>query len=416
MYTNHRFIPKTRAPMPSPFNSRQPRPHFTRLNTQEMDIYQDYNTTASATTWYTYFSTTYLNLSAAIFHGIQSILVFAIIGWLNGKAITPKYVQNGTKIMTRFNATSNQTETYNATSMRELDFMNVRPGIFHLHRMINVWHKLDNQEESSKILSVSDFGKVRAMSSDFFVETRQLKSGEIDVRYVIACFFALSCLFQLLGGYFYNGKIGARLRFVEYSFSASIMILAIGVESGIRDLYTLEMMFVLIWVTMMLGLLAEVLSAVAEKLDVVAVSEPILDWLGAWSWVIPHVAGWATCVAAYAPIIDNFHESNSASSSKAPGFVNIIVYLQFGLFSCFGFVQLYSLFSRTLVLNRSEEAPSQQWPSPDSLRTLARPTNNKSSPLDEIADSAERMYIILSFSAKTLLAWLILSPIITDAV
>jgi len=409
MYTHHKFIPKTRAPMP-----QFPR-HYTRANPQEIDFYQETNTAeySPPTTWYTYFSTSYLNLSAAIFHGIQSIIVFALIGWLNGKAIVPKYVQNGTVTMTRFNAATNQNETYNVSTMRELDFMNIRPGVFHLHRMINVWHKLDDKE-SKAILSVSEFGKVRSMSSDFFVETRQLKSGEIDVRYVIASFFALSCIFQLLGGYFYNGKIGARLRFVEYSFSASIMILAIGVESGIRDLYTLEMMFVLIWVTMMLGLLAEVLSSVSEKLDA---SEPIFDWLGTWSWVIPHVAGWATTVAAYAPILDNFYESNSASSTKAPGFVNIIVNLQFGLFSCFGLVQLYSLYRRSIILGQSEEVSSQPWPY--GARPQPKPPtvyDTKSNSLNQIADSAERMYIILSFTAKTLLAWLILSPIITDAI
>jgi len=424
MYSHsHKFIPvKTSRPMtmvqfpPQPNLSNYShystnKPPITRANAQDADFFEDDIPSSSATTWYTYFSTAYLNLSAAIFHGIQSVLVFALIGWLNGKAIVPKYIQNGTATtMTRFNSTLNQTETYNVSTQRELDFMNVRPGVFHLHRMINVWHKIDDKS-SQAVLSVSEFGKIRAMSSDFFVEIRQLKSGEIDVRYVIACFFALSCIFQLLGGYFYNGKIGGRLRFVEYSFSASIMILAIGVESGIRDLYTLEMMFVLIWATMMLGLLAEVLSSISENLDAAAASEPILEWLGAWSWVIPHVAGWATCVAAYAPIIDNFYESNSASSSKAPGFVNIIVYLQFGLFSCFGFVQLYSLFRRTIVLNQGGEQP---WTGGRFRGALS--TTNKNRPLEDIADSTERMYIILSFSAKTLLAWLILSPIITDAI
>jgi len=33
-----------------------------------------------------------------------------------------------------------------------------------------------------------------------------------------------------------------------------------------------------------------------------------------------------------------------------------------------------------------------------------------------VADTTERVYIVLSFTAKTLLAWLILSPIMTDAI
>jgi hypothetical protein len=241
------------------------------------------------------------------------------------------------------------------------------------------------------------------MSSDYYIEQRDLQSGEIDVRYIIVTFFALSGAFQFIEGYFFEFQFTPRLRFIEYSITASIMILAIAVESGIRDLYTLQMMFVLTWVTQLLGMLADALSVLSEKMTYSIENEPIFLVLGSWSWVFPHIAAWATCISAYAPILDSFFESNKASDTKAPGFVNVIVNLQLGLFTCFGFAQLYSLVKRTYIINDQQN-----------YQSLYR--SSKSQQLQDLAINVERIYILLSFTAKTLLAWLILSPIITDAV
>jgi len=358
-----------------------------------------------------YFQTAYLNAGAALFHAVQSILVFSLIAWLDSKPLKQRYNTITTQVPI-YNASTQAIIGYeNVTNRTEVDFMNKRPGVFPLFRTISIWHKIDDNKPM-------EFSKIRAMSSDFIIETRNLESGSVDVRYIIASFFALSCAFQILGGYFYAGKIGARLRFVEYSFSASIMIVAIGVESGIRDLYTITMMFVLIWVTQMLGLLAESLSEFSERSEMLR-EEPLIGIFGAWCWLVPHVAGWATCVAAYAPIIDNFHESNKASATKAPGFVNVVIYLQFALFSCFGIVQLYSLIRRTYIIQEYGSAG-------DSGMSLMRSSaysnddgavaSTKDQRLFYVADTTERVYIVLSFTAKTLLAWLILSPIMTDAI
>ena len=362
-----------------------------------------------------FFNTRILNTAAALFHGIQSIVVFSLIAWLNSKPIKQTFISSETQKDT-YNASTMQGVWYpNVTNMTriQLDFMNQRPGVFPLFRTIGVWHKVDDGQKHDPM----QYSKIRAMSSDFFIENRDMSSGEIDVRYIAASFFGLSCIFQIFGGYLYSGKIGSRLRFIEYSFSASIMIMAIAVESGIRNTYTIIMMFVLTWVTQILGLLAETMSEISEKAEVHQ-DEPILGTFGVWSWLAPHIAGWATCIAAYAPIIDNFHESNKASETKAPGFVNVIVYLQFTLFSCFGIVQLYSLVRRTNIIQSYTG-------SSDSSMSLMRSAaygsddsnmSTREALLANVADTTERIYIVLSFTAKTLLAWLILSPIITDAV
>ena len=381
----------------------------TRENFYSMEQIAEYESTQSGCFYV--FRTTSLNTVAAIFHGVQSLIVFSLIAWLNNKPLKENFISKNTTQLTAWNSTTNSSYQYNTSIKEKIDFLNNRPGVFPLLRVINVWHKIDDAS-GKRQLEVNEFSKLRAMSDEYFIETRNLNSGEIDVRYIIASFFALSCVFQLVGGQ--NNALAARLRFVEYSFSASIMILAIGVEAGIRDLYTLYMMFVLTWITMILGLMADMFSIISENQEVIQkyIQEPILYIFGQWTWVIPHACAWVTCIAAYAPIIDNYYQSNSASNIKAPGFVNIIIFLQFGLFLSFGNVQLYSLIRRTMILQSSEGDVASTRPL---MYSQDIPMSPKQQSLSDLADFVERLYIVLSFTAKTLLAWLVLSPIITDA-
>lgn len=344
------------------------------------------------------FNITVVNYGAAFFHLIQCIISVAILAWLESKPLHSKFL--ATKKTNWFiNTTTNQNYSVDTWTNSSIDFLNKKSGVFPIHRTINVWHKIDTKVNAD----VWEMSKIRAMSSDYYIEQRDLQSGEIDVRYIIVTFFALSGAFQFIEGYFFEFQFTPRLRFIEYSITASIMILAIAVESGIRDLYTLQMMFVLTWVTQLLGMLADALSVLSEKMTYSIENEPIFLVLGSWSWVFPHIAAWATCISAYAPILYSFFESNKASDTKAPGFVNVIVNLQLGLFTCFGFAQLYSLVKRTYIINDQQN-----------YQSLYR--SSKSQQLQDLAINVERIYILLSFTAKTLLAWLILSPIITDAV
>jgi len=344
------------------------------------------------------FNINVVNNAAAIFHLVQCIIAIAIVAWLDSKPLHTKYVSTKTtKWYT--NATANYSVDIWTNS--SVDFLNKKSGVFPVHRTVNVWHKINSKVSSD----VWEMSKIRAMSSDYYIETRDLSSGEIDVRYIIVAFFALSGSFQLIECFFFSFLYTPRLRFIEYSITASIMILAIAVESGIRDLYTLEMMFALTWVTQLLGMLADALSVLSERLDYAMGLEPMFQLLGPWTWLFPHIAAWATCLSAYGPILDSFFESNKASDTKAPGFVNVIVNLQLGLFTCFGFAQLYSLVKRTYIIF-DMDTPQYEEP--------GRPIS-KEQRLFELAVNVERIYIILSFTAKTLLAWLILSPIITDA-
>ena len=235
-----------------------------------------------------------LNFVAAALHGVQAIAVFALITWLN-------------------------------TQPRSGMLFN--GGHFDLVRVVPVWRETT-------------------------IDSVIVDSGSIDVLYVILAFFILSAVFQCAGGLLSVPTMMARLRYVEYSFSAAIMMLAIALEAGIRDLYTLQCMFVLIWTTQMLGLLADVVSdfatrplLLAERYYCVEVPQSSELWL----WVLPHAAGWATCMSAYAPAIDVFLQSAARSERHPPDFVTAIVLVELVLFSCFGVVQTYGLLSKTLL-------------------------------------------------------------------
>ena len=148
---------------------------------------------------------------------------------------------------------------------------------------------------------------------------------------------------------------GAVCRLMEYSVSASLMTIAIAVEVGITDMYTLMCMFVLMSSCMWFGLIAETTHGHKGR---------------------PHLAGWIAFVIAYVPILDAYFTSINNSPVKPPDFVTAIVFAEFGIFTLFGVVQLLSLVY-----------PNEQM-------------------------KQEKRFITLSIVAKSLLAWVVLGPTI----
>lgn len=210
--------------------------------------------------------------------------------------------------------------------------------------------------------------------------------GSYDVVNLIVSFFFLSAIFQSAAV-----SLDWRwLRFIEYSFSASIMLVCIALESGVRDLYTLRCMAVLMWITQLLGLMAEFISHLSLR-----VREGI-----EWHWVLPHTAAWVTCLAAYAPAIDAFIENQD----KAPDFVRWMVYLELLLFMSFGVVQLYGLARKSMMESVIVYVECH------SHGHLVEGAD--AAALDSIDRTCEYAYTTLSLVAKTLLAWIVLSPIL----
>lgn len=224
------------------------------------------------------------------------------------------------------------------------------------------------------------------------VESRLLNSGELDIRGLIIAFFVLSAVFGLCGVFFSAcEECGARAvgggartlwRFAEYSVSASVMLLAIACEAGVRDVYTLACQFVLTWVTMVLGVLAERGQTEAAP----------------WGWVLPHLAGWATCLAAYVPVVDCFLLNVGLSESSPPDFVRVIVFLELVMFTCFGFVQTVGLARKGAMI--------QDWGTTMTLRYRTEAAR--------VDRDSELAYTVLSLAAKSMLAWIVLSPLLAQ--
>jgi hypothetical protein len=86
----------------------------------------------------------------------------------------------------------------------------------------------------------------------------------------------------------------------------------------------------------------------------------------------------------------------------------VIVFLEFALFSCFGFVQTYTLFFRAT----SDEHPRVLVV----LRHYVLAVDeDESTGMMGSLDGIEVTYAALSVIAKTLLAWLVLGPTLVNA-
>ena len=150
-------------------------------------------------------------------------------------------------------------------------------------------------------------------------------------------------------------------RWYEYAFSSSLMIFLIASFAGMWELWSLVMIFVLNAMMIMFGYLMEKINQYTEKTD----WSPFL--LGCISGGTPWLAIYAYFIAAITSV-----------SQNVPTFVYLIVSIYFILFM---------VFAVNMLLQYKGVG---RWK--DYLY-------------------GERMYIVLSLVAKTLLAWLVFSGI-----
>lgn len=204
-------------------------------------------------------------------------------------------------------------------------------------------------------------GYLRFNESSQQLEPATTQLFNLPVPWLVAGFFFLSALAHLTIATIYRKKyqkdlkLGInKLRWVEYSISASIMMVAIATLVGIYDLSALIMIFALTAVMNLMGLVMEIHNQTTDKTNWLSY------WIGSFAGIVPWIA-----VALY------IWESGRQGSG-VPTFVYWIFVSIFVFFSCFAI---------NMILQYKKIG---KWK--DYLY-------------------GEQAYIVLSLVAKSLLAW-----------
>lgn len=204
----------------------------------------------------------------------------------------------------------------------------------------------------------------------FDVATRTLTTASkavfsIPLVWPILAFLAMSMTAHLIiSTIWYRGykkdlqKGMNRARWIEYSFSASTMIIAIALLSGIYDLPSLIMLFALVMVMNLCGMIMEIHNQTTEKTK--WISYVVGCIAGIVPWIAIAIYFWASA------------QNATAAGAKIPAFVYWIYVTIFVFFNCFAI---------NMWLQYKKIGPWKNYL------------------------YGERVYIILSFVAKTALAW-----------
>ena len=178
----------------------------------------------------------------------------------------------------------------------------------------------------------------------------------LDLGWLIISFHLLSFFFQALAGftdywpltlpgvcdedegdytYEYHVMIEEKgrnpLRFIEYSISASIMLICIAFLNGVTDINLIAAIAVLTAMCQLCGLVVEYLND----------DQLVLQW-------VLHFTGWIQFLCAYGIISHAFFKSiDAVPNVEPPEFVYVIVFMLFALYACFGTVQLVELCQKT---------------------------------------------------------------------
>lgn len=184
---------------------------------------------------------------------------------------------------------------------------------------------------------------------------------DISLPWLVAGFFGLSALAHFSIATFYYKRYSRNLfvginkaRWIEYSISASVMMLAISLLVGIYDAGSLLMIFFLSAIMNLMGLVMEVHNQTTKK----------TNWLSYWVGCLAGIIPWVV-IALYLWLgVEN--------GSEAPAFVYWIFVSIFIFFNCFAI---------NMVLQYKKIGPWKSYL------------------------YGELVYLILSLVAKTLLAW-----------
>ena len=126
---------------------------------------------------------------------------------------------------------------------------------------------------------------------------------DLNIAYIVAAFFFVSALGHLAVASFYRRRYESdlkrginRIRWIEYSFSISIMMVGIALLTGIFDISSLIMVFALTAIMSLMGLLMEYRNENMKRVDwfsyVVGLASGLVPWLVIFIYLISaHIYG-----------------------------------------------------------------------------------------------------------------------------
>lgn len=339
-----------------------------------------------------------------------------------------------------------------------------------------------------KITCISTDGYSRSRVDDdmmMAIQPSLTKSRySVSLFWLIIFFHLLSFLFQLVAGFCFKNFYAKHVlengvnsfRFIEYSISATLMLLCIALIGSLQDVYAHIGLGVLCTATMLFGLIAEVLfsdefldeslkknelqaQAIPADIAVEKVAlfrrpvfnnemgnvykqdysgnafEPLLNLVKTpnddcggvevkvrqLGW-FAHICGWITMSAAYGGIILNHYFWSVEQSKKQhanfdgpPAWITALVFSIMGLYQIFGFTQLFQLCAKDPCCHSFKSTKRM-----DTLCGIVKTQGSgdgkkiKCNCCGEISlnEGVELFYVLNSLVTKTILGWVIISQLL----
>ena len=159
----------------------------------------------------------------------------------------------------------------------------------------------------------------------------------LNLAYVVAAFFFISALAHTLMATWYRSRYEAglrqginRLRWFEYALSASLMLVAIAVLSGIYDAGTLFLIFAVTAIMNLLGLVMEIHNPHKKSVSP--------NWISYWVGCVAGIVPWLVIAGAIVA-------ASIFGSGNIPGFVYGIYGSMFVFFAGFA-VNMYLQYTK----------------------------------------------------------------------
>lgn len=272
-----------------------------------------------------------------------------------------------------------------------------RDDVFQLTEEYAPWVPVQNGTcpiSQNRIIKISD---------EWCIERKTEATATLSLWWLIIIFHVLSFLFQAFAMFGWSCKCGAvscerdylkevdeeganALRMVEYSISATLMQVSIGLILGTWNLLVVIGVAVLTAVTMLFGLLAEQLRQIHIGL--------------AW---FAHISGWISMLGVWAILGRQFLFTIEMSTNAPPDFVYAIVIVIGALYMGFGIIQTVQLAmgGDKMIRESSENMPL----------TEKEVAFNKV--LVDRNRGIEMAYCLNSLISKTFLGWIIFANALT---